>query len=719
MTLLRRVLFAALLAGALFQTPAFADAPAPEGTAANPASPAGASEKNEALVPIQVKGDNVEYFHEEEKAIGTGNVSIDYEGSRLTADKITVFMKQKTALAEGNVTLTQEGATYKGQRAEYDYARKVGTVTGMAATIEPGLHGKAKQVEIVSEGHYRMKDAYFTTCDPCNDNPFYRVQAKSIDIYPGKKVVVKNALILVKGIPVFFVPVYVQPLVNFDRFPVQLVPGKNSEWGPFLLSRWRYELADSPSLQSKGNIQADYRIKRGVGVGVENFYKGDKIGRGAARVYYADDHDAPPLGETKGRYRGQLRHQVPLTPDTTLTAEFNKQSDPEIVKDFFFDEEYERDAFPDTYVSLITSKPEYTLSFLERERVDDFYTVVERSPEVRFDTHNRRFAETPFYLRQEFQFANLKKEFARSENQLDVMRFDVNQTLSYDGQIGPVSVTPRVGTRQTYYSRRLEDSEDLVRATFDPGLDISTRFYRTYNKNVHKWGLDYNGIRHIFTPTASYNFRPNPTAPRTILQQFDAIDALDKRNFIRFQFENKFQTKHHEKGTGALYTREIARVIPFFDMDFDTKRLENIGYDVELRPYSWLGIESDALYDPRQDNFETVNFDFYLGEKDGVQVGVGHRYVRDESSLLTTEVRWTINPEYSVRVYERFEFDDDESEEFEITLSKTFECVIADFTYNHREGDTFFVVLRLKGFPKASFGLSQSYNRPKASPGRL
>jgi LPS-assembly protein len=666
------------------------------------------SPETEAVVPVQVHGDSVEYFHEQQKVVGIGNVSIDYEGSTLTADKITVYTGTNIAVAEGHVTLKQPGGTFKGEHAEYNYKTKIGDVTGMSGQFDESLYGKAKRVQRVSENHYRATDSYVTTC--CSDHPFYRIQAKTIDVYPGEKVVVHNALLVVKGIPILFIPVYVQRFLDFDRFPVQLVPGKSSEWGPFLLSRWRYELANGPELTSKGNVLLDYRLKKGAAGGVENFYRGDKMGRGAARVYYANDQE-PDEAITQDRFRVQWRHQAELTQDTTFTAEFNKMSDPLLVKDFFYQEEYEQNAQPDSYVSIITAKPEYTVSFLDRERINDFSTVVERSPEIRFDTHNRQFVETPFYLRQEVQFTNLKKEYANSKEQMDATRLDTNHTLSYAGRVGAVSVTPRIGTRQTYYSRGIEQ-EDMVRSTVDPGLDVSTRFYKTYDTYVKAFGLDYNQIRHIFTPTASYNFRPTPTAPRTVLQPFDELDSLDKQNYIRFQFENKLQTKNHDKAN-QLYTREIARLIPFVDYNFQNGRLDNVGFDVELRPYSWLGIEADAAYDTRTGDVTTMNTDLYFTKGD-VTFGIGHRYLQEDSALTTTELRWRINQDLAVKVYERFEFEDGESEEFEATISRTFECVIVDFTYNHRDGDTFYFAFRLKGYPAAGFSLSQSYNRPKS-----
>ena len=92
---------------------------------------------------------------------------------------------------------------------------------------------------------------------------------------------------------------------------------------------------------------------------------------------------------------------------------------------------------------------------------------------------------------------------------------------------------------------------------------------------------------------------------------------------------------------------------------------------------------------------------------------------RDFASFIKSGYVANLAQDLDVKFYERFEFETNDSKEFEMTLSKTFDCIIVNFTYNHRQGDTFFFVFRLKSFPKASFGMTQSYNRPKASSQRL
>ena len=80
----------------------------------------------ESKDPVIVKGDKVEYFHDQKKITGTGNVSISYGDVKLVCDKITVYTDTKEAICEGNVEISQPGASMKGEKINYNFSEKKG-----------------------------------------------------------------------------------------------------------------------------------------------------------------------------------------------------------------------------------------------------------------------------------------------------------------------------------------------------------------------------------------------------------------------------------------------------------------------------------------------------------------------------------------------------------------------------------------------------------------
>ena len=60
----------------------------------------------QAKDPVVCNGDKVEYFEDEKKVVGSGNVVITYQDITLTADEVTVWPETKAAEAEGNAKLT-------------------------------------------------------------------------------------------------------------------------------------------------------------------------------------------------------------------------------------------------------------------------------------------------------------------------------------------------------------------------------------------------------------------------------------------------------------------------------------------------------------------------------------------------------------------------------------------------------------------------------------
>jgi len=693
-----------------------ADAPAPA-----------AAPKTEK--PLKIQGDAVEYFYEKNRAKGEGNITIDYEGWVLTADSVEVDLKTKEAWAKGNVILTQPGAKYSGENIYVDFGQKTAQVEDLTAVIAPSYRGKAAKMEKMGDG-YVLRDAYITTCDESTDcadgSPQYRLESREIEYYPDDKLVMKHVILRIRNVPIFYIPILTLPIEHFDRFPIQLELGSNSEWGAFALTKVRYYA----NKDHDGNVLLDVRENQGFAWGFEHFYRLHAFGQGALRAYFADDacfesgddcsrakdHAVP----TASRYRIQNRHRAKLDGATSVTFELNKLSDKYMIQDYFYREEFERITFPDNYVSVVRATDNYSASLLNRYQVDDFIPVVERLPEVHFDTHTRGIGDSPFYFRNEDQFSRLVRKFEddpADDLTQEASRGDVRNRVSYAFRAADISVTPFIGARHTYYSRNMEgDERTFVRNNAEAGVDVSTKLFKVYDASFHQLGIDIDQMRHIFTPNVSYFYQSRPTVDATDLYQFDQLDTLDHQSVMLLDFENKLQIKHRERPgdpDSAMIMREFVRSIVGFEFtmpQMDTNKLHRILTELEFAPWAWLNISADSQYLAEFDRFEDANIDL-THERGPIKLSLGQRYTHETSNQTTANIEWQFHPDWRLGVFERFDFtrtsisDGGRNNEFELVLTRSnFYCWTVSLIYNHSHDENgFYFTFTPSAFPDSAF----------------
>ncbi len=689
------------------------------------------SEAMKVKEPIVVNGDSVEYFQDKKKVVGTGNISIDYKTIKLTCDKVTVYLDTREAIAEGHVkVLQQNGAYFTGDTINYNFDTQQGSVVNGYVNALP-FYGKAKSVNKYSEDKFGLENGYITTCDL--EHPHYRVQSKQIKIYLEDKIVARNIFFYVGNTPIFYVPYYVQPIRHNRKTNFTVIPGKNKDWGYYALTAYRYYFNDD----FRGDVLLDYRSKKGLGEGVNHYYTTKDIGEGAAKFYYTHENDILAFERSgdiiKNRYRYQLRHRWEMGKDTDTTAivEFNKLSDADVIKDYFY-KEYEELQDPDdyNYISVVTSKPNYTTELLLKKRFDKFFSIVERLPEYRIDVKNTRLTEAaPVYYLANASASYLNQTFSNlvsDQKEVGVARVDTYNQISYAARLFKFwSFTPYVGTQQTYYSRNLWGDTNLVRGALKAGIDNSAKFYRIYDVESDFMGLDINKLRHIITPSANYYYTHQPSVDPANLTQFDSIDALAADNGVRLALENKLQTKRLEGED--LKSVDLATFIISTDYGFRLKddnlsyksqKFKTVDMQLEAVPYPWLYTLSKMTVNTKQYMIESASIDIVGNGGDAWSLGAGYRYENVEtgsSNLVTVGAMYKINDKWKVRAYERLDIAKMGFEEQEYTIIRDLHCWIAEFTYDIKkmEDQAIWIVMRLKAFPETPIGFRRTYYRPR------
>lgn len=678
--------------------------------------------------PIVVNGDKVEYFHEKQQVVGIGNISITYRDVVLTCDKVTVYLDTKEAIAEGDVKVTQKGAFFTGDRMNYNFDTKKGTVLNGYLNAKP-FYGKAVDVQkIALKDRFDLNNGYATTCD--FDKPHYRVESKRVEVYLNDKVVAKHMFFYVGNVPVLYFPYYVQPIKD-RKSHITVIPGQSKEWGYYALTAYRYYLGDN----NRGDILLDYRTKKGLAGGINHYYNFKDLGIGTVKFYYIRENElvyeqmAPP----RTRYRWQIRHRWDLgeNKDTLATLEFNKLSDRDVLKDYFYNEFEEIEDPPDNYISFVTQKSAYSTRFLMRKRFDNFYNVVERLPDYTINIPNYRVLKNaPLYYTANAGAAYLNRTFdntnvSPAQKDLNVARVDAYNQLSYAARLFRFwSVTPYAGVEETYYSKNKWGETNQIRTIFNAGLNNSTKFYKIYDVVTNFWGLDINKLRHVITPTINYFYIHQPTIAPDNLNQYDEIDAISTQNGVSLGLENRLQTKRFEGGQMKSVDLATLRINTDYFMNLKDNKWVNSGgldkvyFELELVPYPWAYIQAKTTLNAKNLTFENESIDLVANWKDKWSLAISNRYesvATGTSNLVTLDGTYKVSPKWKVRAYERFNAINGYLEEQEYTISRDLHCWVAELTYNVKnDGNmSLWFIVHVKAFPAYPIGFKQTYSRPR------
>jgi lipopolysaccharide assembly outer membrane protein LptD (OstA) len=683
--------------------------------------------------PVIVNGDNVEYFTESKQVTAQGNIVINYGGAKLTCDKITVNTENKDAQAEGNVRIIDERGIIEGNKVTYNFETKTGVIISANFMAQP-YFGKAKKVEKLSDVEFLAHDAYATTCN--YEHPHFRIRAAKLDFFRGDKIQSEKNIVYLGPIPVLYLPRFSRSLKDTQTH-IQVSPGKSSDWGPYLLTATRFNLAQNLSAR----IYLDYRDKLGVAEGFGANYQTKSFGRGDFKYYYTQERlkeeDTATPGEFQ-RYLIRWRNRFEIDPKTNLISEYYKIVDAKrmvlgteynILKDYFY-REYEKDAQPLSYTLLHHYFPYSSLDLLIQKRTNRWYEQLEKLPELKYSLPNIRLGASPFYFESILQAANFNYKYpvpSPSSSDISVNRVDANNKISLPFRLGFINLKPFVANRSTYYSSELDDSSISPRTVFYTGADASTKFYRVFAVKSGFLGMEIDGLRHVITPSVSYAYNHFPTVPSNRLKQIDSIDSIGSNNALSFQLYNKLQTKREGK-TVDLANLKLESSYRFYNVDPMTYERSKDDFtdfliDLELFPYAWLRLDSDATYRPSEKYFTEANYsvNFLFGQERSV--GIGQRYQRKGSNEITSNFKWRFNPKWKFSCYHRYALHGNPSLsllkgmlEQEYSIARDLHCWIMEVALNHKkeEGSTIWFVFRLKAFPELEFDFSQSYHEPKS-----
>jgi hypothetical protein len=225
-------------------------------------------------------------------------------------------------------------------------------------------------------------------------------------------------------------------------------------------------------------------------------------------------------------------------------------------------------------------------------------------------------------------------------------------------------------------------SDTLVNngAVFRPianyGITASTKISRSFEQVQSRWlGLD--GLRHVIEPYVNYsgvyNMGPSPNeiyqfdrvVPSTQLlpldfPQFTAIDSIDTWNIVRFGMNQRLQTRRDGETFSWLSFNSFMDAN--IDNPYSDAGVSNLFSVLQYNPVPWSSLAVASQTPVMTEGFSEVNTTLNFMPSRDTRFAVGHRYIEgnnffNDDSQLSLYAYWRINDNWSVSLYEQYEFN--------------------------------------------------------------
>lgn len=623
---------------------------------------------------IEVTANRLEYNGD--LLIGEGHVAVQQTGASLQADRVTVNSETGEIRATGNVLMIREGNRWEGQELVYNYKTREGSFGKSFMYFDPA-YITAERTERISTNEFVMYNAMITTCS--GEKPAVYAKAKEVRVLDEKKpsgvfIKAKHVTFYAGPVPIFYTPVW-QRHLGYRVFTFSVGAGGNL--GAFVMGRATLH----PTEWLTSATHFDLYSARGLGLG-QDFFWNTSHGRGSVETYHITDSD--PHGDQndnaieKGlidseRHRIKITHHEDIDDQTYFATKLNWLSDPMILRDFF-SEEYRNSANPENYAVVQRAADDYAASVRMDRRMNDFYTTVDRQPELTYDWYRSQIGDSPFVFESENSAVYLDKRNSETNAPLipdyNSVRLDTHDQvflpLRFDDFF---NVIPRAGYRGTWYSNT-QNGDAQLRNMLEVGTLTSFKAYKTVTE---KSGFFGTGLQHVIEPYADYSYRYSNVHTNE-LYQFDAIDALDEQNAILFGTRNFLQSKRGTKRIANVLDSDVHTSYRF-DRNTGEKRFGNLVADAEMSLTDNLYLRTGAEYDWYTRQLSPANARIKWVTDDLSEYSFEYRYLAGVRSLFTPSVKLFPNEKWSYEFSASYDSLYDEWYERKIMVGHKFDCI--------------------------------------------
>lgn len=539
---------------------------------------------------------------------------ITAEGIRIQAQKIEYTNKIENGtrllkvVAEGDLMMEFGGRVFVGEKLEFDFTTKTGTLWHGRTDVDIWFLGGDK-IELQQDGSYYIYNAFITTCESQENS--WEINSESVRISKEHVLSANNIKFKFFKVPVFWLPAFKSNLKLFSDPPIKYKLVWDKGLGP--RATMRYRILSWQDL----NIffRLDYRLKRGFGGAVESeYYSPDDRTVFITRSYGAHDKIVPEeRGPRRYRLQGLLSHQS-LDKKTFLHLQYDKFSDLQMIDDF-----KSNDFVIDTQKRtrlLINHQESNVFGTLSLQpQINRFESINEQLPLVTMGVRPFALGSSGILSENFINAGYLKYVFAQElHNTLKpthAARLETQNKLYRPFHMGPVTFTPYAGVIGVFYNNNPEH-KDTGQLAFSYGGELSTQMYHTYARQTHR-----------VEPYLQYTGLTKPRVNNHHHFTFSMDDGYYKLNQLRMGTRNYF------------FSRSSTLLLPVFTIDLYTNAYFGQNRYSKSLPklYTTLGwnrptyaLMSDIAWNFQEEVLDFFNTRVDITYSDNFAFGVEYRY---------------------------------------------------------------------------------------------
>lgn len=440
---------------------------------------------------------------------------------RIQAQKINYIREESQESVEAfyNVIIDYGDYHIVADAIYYNFTTKEGVITIGRSGYGIWYFG-GTEIILHADGGLTLKQGYLTTSDLLSKDwkldistahlsSHHHLKATSIVLYAGK-------------LPLFYLP---QLQTNLDwitdhpfRYRLRWGGKQGLRFGiTYLAHEWG---------ELKTYVRLDYRIKRGLGGGVETLWKPKTKAEEFHTINYIANDSSFERKNQKTRYRlGGAYHGEFRKGHTIFDFSYDRVSDEDMPNDYY-DDGLALDTVCRTQIHLHHQKEDYFLSnFHTRVRINNFQTVKQELPSITISHHPFVLGRSGILMENSLSAGYLNFRFAHnqpSSRNFESSRCEWMCRLYRPIHFSSLTLTPQASYHTIFYGTTPEEQNKWLQVALW-GAQARSTFHRLFNSS-----------KHVIEPYADYTCITTPSLSPHEHYIFDINDGWHSLHALRF-----------------------------------------------------------------------------------------------------------------------------------------------------------------------------------------